>query len=319
MCYVMEVTTISVVLLFVDGVGLGEVADYNPWVTQPTPHIRRLLGGMPLVKDAVGRHDSHLCLLKTDPSLGVEGTPQSATGQAAIFTGKNAPKLMGRHISGLPFRKMCKWIQADNIYLQFERMGWKATFANAYTREYFERPATKRGWVSVTTATIQSSREPLRFFPELLAGKAVYHDITRLTLKKKGMDLTEVTSEEAASHLWSIAEDYDLVVYEFFLSDLAGHKQAPWLVQYVTHHYDRFLGELVRLKKPSDTIVLVSDHGNSEDLRVKTHTKNPVPTLVVGDVDAIREVETDQWDLTCIVPLLHKIVARYKKIKAKDR
>lgn len=312
MCYVMGVTTIAVVLLFIDGVGLGEMADYNPWVTQPTPHIRQLLGGMPLVRDAVGQHNSQLYLLETDPSMGVEGTPQSATGQAAIFTGKNAPKLMGKHISGLPFQKLREWLQSDNIYLQFEQIGWKATFANAYTREYFERPATKRGWVSVTTATIQSSREPMRFYAELAAGKAIYHDITRLTLKRNGMDLSVITSEQAASHLWNIADDYDLVVYEFFLSDLAGHKQTPWLVEYVTHHYDRFLGELVRLKKPSDTIVLVSDHGNSEDLRTKTHTKNPVPTLVIGDIDAIREVKTEQWDLTCIAPLLSKIVSRYK-------
>ncbi|MGA8941691.1 MAG: hypothetical protein WB502_03120 [Thermoactinomyces sp.] len=319
MCYVMGVTTIAVVLLFIDGVGLGETADYNPWVTQPTPHIRKLLGGMPLVRDAAGRHDSRLCLLETDSLLGVEGTPQSATGQATIFTGKNAPKLMGRHISGFPFAKLRQWLQADNIYLQFERIGWKATFANAYTREYFERPATKRGFVSVTTAAIQSSREPLRFYPELVAGKAVYHDITRLTLRKKGIDLPDITPEQAASHLWNIADDYDLVVYEFFLSDLAGHKQAPWLIQYVTHHYDRFLGELVRLKKPADTIVLVSDHGNSEDLRIKTHTRNPVPTLVIGDTDAIREVETEKWDLTCIAPLLSKIVSRTKKMNAKDR
>lgn len=311
--------TIAVVLLFIDGVGLGETADYNPWVTYPTPHIRKLLGGMPLVKEAAGRHGANLHLLKTDACLGVDGLPQSATGQATIFTGNNAARAMGKHMSGLPFRRLREWVQKDNIYLQFEKKGWKATFANAYTKEYFERPATKRGWVSVTTATIQSSKEPVRFFPELVAGKAVYHDITRKILKKMGADVEEITPEQAANHLWSIAGDYDLVVHEFFLSDRAGHKQDPWLLQYVTHHYDRFLGELVRLKRPEDTIVLVSDHGNSEDLRVKTHTTNPVPTLVIGDVDAILQVNKGAWDLTSIAPLLHQIVLRNKKMCVKDR
>jgi 2,3-bisphosphoglycerate-independent phosphoglycerate mutase len=312
------VVKIAVVLLFIDGVGLGEMADHNPWVTYPTPCIRQLFGGMPLVREAAGRHGPDLLLLETDACLGVEGLPQSATGQATIFTGKNAAREMGKHMSGLPFRRLREWVQKDNIYLQFEKKGWKATFANAYTKEYFERPATKRGWVSVTTATIQSSREPVRFFPELVEGKAVYHDITRTILKKTGMDVEEITPEQAARHLWSIARDYDLVVHEFFLSDRAGHKQDPWLLQYVTHHYDRFLGELVRLKGPEDTIVLVSDHGNSEDLRVKTHTVNPVPTLVIGDIDAFSEIDTGAWDLTGIAPLLHRIVSRNKN-GVKDR
>jgi hypothetical protein len=37
-----------------------------------------------------------------DASLCVPGLPQSATGQAALLTGLNAPELMGRHIEGFP-------------------------------------------------------------------------------------------------------------------------------------------------------------------------------------------------------------------------
>jgi 2,3-bisphosphoglycerate-independent phosphoglycerate mutase len=72
------------------------------------------------------------------------------------------------------------------------------------------------------------------------------------------------------------------------------------------------------LKGPEDTIVLASDHGNSEDLRVKTHTVNPVPTLVIGDIDAFSEIDTGAWDLTGIAPLLHRIVSRNKN-GVKDR
>lgn len=304
------VDAIAVVLLFIDGVGLGDEASYNPWVTHPTPHLSHLLGGNSLCERAVGAYGTNVLLMKTDATLGVKGIPQSATGQAAIFTGRNAPAAMGCHMSGLPFRRLREWVEQDNIYRQFQRKGWRATFANSYTKEYFARPATRRGWVSVTTATIQSADEPLRDLSDLLAGRAVYHDLTRRTLKRYMPELEEILPEQAARDLWNIARDYHLVVHEFFLSDRAGHKQEPELVSWVIEIYDRFLGELVRLKEPHDTIVLVSDHGNSEDLRVQTHTTNPVPTLIIGDREAVEEKEKEKWDLTCIAPLLHRLVQR---------
>ncbi|MRG29108.1 hypothetical protein, partial [Laceyella tengchongensis] len=155
-------------MLFVDGVGLGDDAEYNPWVTEPTPHFRSWLSGLPLSRAAVGAHGKEVRLIATDTRLGVEGLPQSATGQAAIFTGRNAPQAMGMHMAGLPFRRLRDWVQEDNIYKQFVRKGWKATFANSYTQEYFERPATKRGWISVSTATMLSAQVPVRYLPELL-------------------------------------------------------------------------------------------------------------------------------------------------------
>lgn len=304
--------TIAVILLFIDGVGLGEEAAYNPWTTHDTPNIRRILSGMPLVREAVGKHGESVWLLETDAQLGVKGIPQSATGQATIFTGKNAPRFVGCHMSGLPFKRLREWVMEDNIYLQFQRKGFRATFANSYTPEYFERPATKRGWVSVSTAAITSSGQPVRLLPDLLQGRAVYHDITRKALKRHQPELDEITPEEAAKHLWTIAEEFDLVIHEFFLSDYAGHKQDAELMAWVIETYDRFLGELLRLKKERDTIVLVSDHGNSEDGRTRMHTQNPVPTLVVGDLDAVEETFRQPWDLTAIVPLLTRLAERGK-------
>lgn len=298
-------------MLFIDGVGLGDDADHNPWA-QHALHMRSLLGGKPLTGEAVGKHGREVRLLKTDAKLGVDGLPQSATGQAAIFTGRNAPAAMGKHMSGYPFKRLREWVEADNIYLQFQRKGWKATFANSYTKEYFERPATKRGWVSVTTAAIRSLGEPFRYLEDLKSGRAVYHDLTRRTLKSFIPEIEEIAPEQAARHLWGIARDYDLVIHEYFLSDRAGHKHDADLVSYVVETYDRFLGDLVRLRPEGDTIVLVSDHGNSEDLRISVHTENPVPTLIIGDVGAVDEEQVPGWDLTCIVPLLHRLVERKK-------
>ncbi|WP_165875815.1 peptidase [Hazenella coriacea] len=306
----LEVFAIAVILLFIDGVGLGEEAEYNPWFSYDPPFFKEILNGNYLTHHSVGKYGSEILLLATDSKLGVEGIPQSATGQAAIFTGNNAPKMLGRHMSGLPFRRLRNWVKEDNIYLQLQAKDWSATFANSYTQEYFARPATQRGWVSVTTAALQSSGQPIRYFSELLAGEAVYHDITRQTLKKVLPDVNEITPEQAARDCLGIARQAEVVIHEFFLSDRAGHKRDPQLISWVIETYDRFLGELTKRKATNDTIVLVSDHGNSEDLRVPTHTENPVPTLIIGDTGAIEELGLSHWDLTCIAPLVRCLVQR---------
>ncbi|QKG83343.1 hypothetical protein GXN76_01900 [Kroppenstedtia pulmonis] len=300
----------SVMLLFIDGVGLGDEASYNPWYTCPTPHLENMLSGMSLVKNAVGRHSSDVILLETDASMGVPGLPQSATGQATIFTGRNAPKAMGEHQRGLPFRRLRNWVEQDNIYLQFQENDLRATFSNAYTKKFYDLPTTRKGWISVSTAAIQSTGQPLRMLEELLAGQAVFHDLTRKTLIHSHAAVEEISPEMAASHLLRLAEGYDLVIHEFFLSDFAGHKQDQDLIGWVTHHYDRFIGELVRSKGKQDGIVLVSDHGNSEDFRIKTHTYNSVPTLLVGDIFSEWKSRKG-WDLTQIAPLLLHSAQKY--------
>lgn len=294
----------SVIMLFIDGVGLGDEIPDNPWFTVPTPHLDRILDGHSLTKSAVGRPTESTLLIATDATLGVSGLPQSATGQATIFTGRNAPAAMGRHLSGLPFRRLREWVKRDNVYLQFERRGKKATFLNSYSEEYFNLPTTRRGWVSVSTAAIQSAREPLRMMEDLLSGRAVYHDLTRRTLVGRHPGISEIAPEEAAHHLLETAWDYDLAVHEFFLSDLAGHRQDTELISWVVTTYDRFLGELIRQRRKDDVVVLVSDHGNSEDFRVKTHTMNPVPTMIIGPPGRLDAIDTEGWDLTAIAPLL---------------
>lgn len=118
-------------------------------------------------------------------------------------------------------------MEQDNLYHQVEAGGWKATFANSYTREYFELPTTRRGWVSVSTATILSSGQPLRMLDQLLKGRAVHHDLTRRSLVDRNPEVPVIEPKLAACHLLGLGTDYDVVVHEFFLTDLAGHRQNP--------------------------------------------------------------------------------------------
>ncbi|SDW75801.1 phosphoglycerate mutase [Marininema mesophilum] len=308
---------IAVILLFIDGVGLGEEKAYNPWASLSTPHLNGFLGGSLVHQTTQIKGRRGIALLSANPSMGLAGLPQSATGQATIFTGRNAPQAMGAHQSGFPFRRLREWVEQDNIYHQFAHREMTAAFANSYTREFFERSATKKGWISTSTAAARSAGIPLRTGEDLFAGRAVYHDLTRHTLKRVIPEVETITPEEAAGHLFDLAQKVDLTIHEYFLSDLAGHRQDETLMQKVVEDYDRFLGSLVERLRREDALVLVSDHGNSEDFRVSTHTMNHVPLLIIGsEAEKIYDEWTDQSiDLTYVAPLLIRLaeVRKHKK------
>jgi 2,3-bisphosphoglycerate-independent phosphoglycerate mutase len=83
----------GVLLLFVDGLGLGRP---DP---ETNPLVRARLGRLRLVHGAPAS-DPAATLVSTDACLGVPGLPQSATGQTSILAGLNAPAAVGRHING---------------------------------------------------------------------------------------------------------------------------------------------------------------------------------------------------------------------------
>lgn len=272
----------SVLLLFIDGVGLGEGSPRNPFYLLTLPGIESLLEGNKLTRDLGLYETSELVFIPTDARLGVEGLPQSATGQATIFTGRNAAKFLGHHQSGFPMKRLREWLKKDNIYIQIKKSGKSAIFANAYTEEYFARPATQRGWMSVTTIAMLSAELYVNMKQDLTYNRAVFHDLTREGLREFAPDVPMVTPEEAARHLLDLTQYYDLTSHEFFLTDVAGHKQDLSFTKNILERYDRFLNYLVKNKPDDLTIILTSDHGNCEDLHEKQHTFNKVPTFVIG-------------------------------------
>ena len=83
-----------VLLIFVDGIGLAPVGPDNPFGRVPMPALEGVLGG-PLTVESIGTTlEAHLSAI--DANLGVEGLPQSATGQTALFTGDNRRPLQIR-------------------------------------------------------------------------------------------------------------------------------------------------------------------------------------------------------------------------------
>ncbi len=276
----------SVVFVFLDGVGLGPATENNPFWTADTPVLRRLLGG-PLVNGVQlnGRANTiPVRCLGIDATLGVPGLPQSGSGQTALFTGVNAAQVAGTHVFAFPTERLRQVIAEHSILKRAVAQGLRATLANAYSDGYWTWVQDKRrGRHSATTLTNMAASLPFRTFDDLHQGRAVYWDITHEIARERfNPDLEMVPASEAGRRLAQLASDYHLVLYESFITDLAGHKRLPWPIESTLNRVDALLGGLIDSRPEGATIVVCSDHGNVEDRTFKGHTTNPVPLLVIG-------------------------------------
>lgn len=279
-------------LLFIDGLGLGPPDPaVNPLVD---PSLRWLTAaaGRPLAagewmpaaiyRARVPGGTCPAALVACDAGLGVDGLPQSATGQAAIFTGVNAPVLVGRHVNAFPTGPLRELIAARSLFRLAAAAGRRVTFINAFTPEYFAAAAAGRQRHSASTLAVLAAGLALRDLDQLRAGEAVYQDITNAALIARGHTVAPADPARAGRTAAAVAADYDLAFFEYFQTDLAGHAggEAPGRALAVL---DGFLGGLLEgLDLSRRLLVLCSDHGNIEDGRIRTHTANPVPTIFLG-------------------------------------
>lgn len=272
----------AVLFLFVDGVGLAPVGPDNPLATVPMPATRALLGG-PLVRElageAAGRRDG-VVLEPADATLGVDGLPQSATGQTSLFTGVNAAAALGRHVTALPGPRLRAILAEHGFLMRLAAAGRTVTFANPYPAGYAERVRSGEVRAGATTWTALGAGLRLRDPGDLAAGRAVAWDVTGERLRERLPGVVPVTPDEAGRRLAALVDEHDLVLWETFLTDLAGHRRVAAADALVA--LDGLLGGIAEDLPRRATVVLASDHGNLEDGAARQHTRNPVPLLAFG-------------------------------------
>lgn len=267
----------SVLLFFIDGLGIGSRGPANPF--------DNLADTVPLAmfKDetpsAMATHQG--IMVPTDACLGVEGRPQSASGQTTILTGVNAPAQLGYHKQGFPNADMREIIGKHSVFRQLRQAGIDPiTFANAYTPRFFaERPR----WVSATTAAVEAAGLTFRTIDDVRNNRAVYQDFTNRLLIERGEDVKPRTPGEAAKILANIAAENRFTLYEYFITDKVGHAQDMDAARTVIRDLALLVREvLARIDLDRTSVILTSDHGNIEDLSSRNHTLNDVPTLIWG-------------------------------------
>ena len=301
----------SIIFIFVDGVGLGREDENNPFATVATPFLSSLLQGGKMTLQAAGRDYDEATLLALDAGLSLDGLPQSATGQTALFTGINAAQLLGCHLKGFP-NKLLRHILAEHgIFLQLRRKSLQGTFANAYRPEIFnELNKGLNGCYSCSTLITYYGGLAFRSLEDLGKGEAVYMDITNVVLCRLGFNLPLITPQEAGRRLVKIAAQHDLTLFEHFITDIAGHNRNRSFAAKTVTTLDAFLGAAVRDLENGDLLLMTSDHGNIEDLTTKEHTRNPVPALIVGkERGRLVELLSKKDSITAVAPALLELLS----------
>lgn len=260
-----------VLLFFIDGVGVGpDDPDVNLLATGDYPTLQLTQGSTP--RAAAGPPSVAHGL---DPSMGVPGLPQSATGQTTILTGVNAPAVMGAHISGFPGPTLRRLLFEQSILKRVRERERAATFLNAYRPSFFHTPEPKRR-LSATSLATMASGAPFRGWEDLLLGRAVTHDLTHWRVRERGYDVPPRSPEEAGHIIAREAMRSDFSLFEYFETDRAGHDRDRERLARCLGDLDRALETVLReVDLATTTVIVVSDHGNVEDRRVKTHTLNP--------------------------------------------
>ncbi len=273
----------KILFLFLDGVGIGEEdAEKNPFFRFGFKTFEKVFGAVPSLKNPVLRNKDKF-VFPLDATLGVAGLPQSGTGQVTIFTGVNAARLVGRHFGPFPYSSTIPVLEKENIFLAVKKLGLKPYFTNAYPKIYFDYLRSGKKRLNVTSLMALQSGVRILNTSDLRAGRALSNEITNFRwVKKLGYKLKIISPETAAKRLLRLALRYDFTLFEFYLTDHLGHWRLKELFEEIYLNLDAFLFYLLNNLPEEITLFLCSDHGNFEDISIKTHTRNPALGLAAG-------------------------------------
>jgi hypothetical protein len=274
---------LRVLLVFVDGVGVGRPGAHNPFDGAPVSLLAPL-GGGPV--------DPRAAFACVDATLGHPGLPQSATGQATIFTGDDAIAVAGGHREGFPTGAVAGLVMRESVLAKARAAGRSAALLNAFDPQRAARLARmargeeqpeRRMRPSATTLAGLAGGGELRTLKDARAGRAVTFDLTGELCASFGLDAPVRTLGDAGRVLAQAAAGVDVGLFETFLTDKAGHAQDTAWARREIVRLERFLEGLLGAIDPREQLVVVtSDHGNLEDLSTSSHTRAPVPLMAFG-------------------------------------
>ncbi|MBX3055966.1 MAG: metalloenzyme domain-containing protein [Anaerolineae bacterium] len=301
-------------IFFMDGVGMGAAdPEINPFVRAHMPYLTGLFSEgwyVPNGRVVNGR----ATLIPTDANLGLPGRPQSATGQAAILTGRNAPQLVGEHYGPKPNQPVRDVIAQGTLFAEVTAVGGRAALLSPYPQRYFDSiESGKRLYSSVPLAATEAGLA-LMTAEDLRHGRAVSPDFTGQGWREYlgYADIPVYTPYEAGQQLARLARGYHFSFFEHWPSDRAGHRGSLAEAAQHLELLDAALGGLIETwhqENADGLLIITSDHGNIEEKGHRQHTRNPVPTILAGPGHA--ELAAEIHDLTDIA----KVVRRYLQLR----
>ena len=264
------------------GIGKKDL-EYNPFFKYNFKTFTEFFGSVPSLDNPIVKRNNGF-IFPADARMGVEGFPQSGTGQTSIFCGINAPQFVGKHFGPYPYSTLIPIIREHNIFREFIRRNKKVFFMNAYPKVFFDYLESGKSRLSVTSLSTSLSGLKFNSIVDVQEGRALTAEITNERWNSKlGYTLPVLEPSMAAKRILKVATSNDLIVFEYFLTDHLGHGRYEGDIEKTLNVLDDFLFTIFTESDPQKfTILLCSDHGNFEDLSVKTHTLNPSLTISYG-------------------------------------
>lgn len=292
----------GVLLLFLDGVGIGpDDSDHNPFLSAELPLLRSLLGGrIPTLSEPAIVHgawrdesdsgpasrrrtgpDRPAASVPLDALLGVDGTPQSGTGQTALLTGFNAPAEFGKHFGPWVPVSLRPLVEERSLLRRAVDAGIPTVFANAYPRGWPGPRGSRR--VAGPPLAARGAGLLVRDHEELASGAAVSSEMVNEAWREHlgHGDLPRIDERQAGANLGRIAAGARLTLYAHYATDAAGHRGGMEGSRRALERVDAFLTGVLSTLPRDHSLFVVSDHGNIEDTR-GGHTRNPALGLLVG-------------------------------------
>ena len=118
-------------------------------------------------------------------------------------------------------------------------------------------------------------------------------------------DIPLLTLPQAGQHIAHIARDYHFSFFEHWPTDMRGHRGS--LAEAVAHleSIDAVIGGLLSAwDDEQGLLIITSDHGNIENKNHRKHTRNRVPTILIGKNHA--QLAPHIHDLTDIAPAVRQ-------------
>jgi hypothetical protein len=244
-----------------------------------------MMGGVPTIdRPRSGAGDARAFPL--DATLGMEGTPQSGTGQVALLTGESAAEIFGRHFGPWTPVRLRPVLEERSVLKRAADAGRTVAFANAYPRGWPGAHGGRR--LAGPPLAARAAGALTRHEDALAAGTAVASEIVNEGWRRHlGFDaLPEVTARQAGVNLARVSREADLTLFAHYATDAAGHAHdidaAVGALSRVDALFEGVLAELA----PDTLLLVTSDHGNLEDVRTG-HTRNPALGIAVGPGAAV--------------------------------
>lgn len=108
--------------------------------------------------------------------------------------------------------------------------------------------------------------------PELFDGRG-FRSVKRTQNNAEHIKALEEAMNSDARFIFANFEDFDM---------LYGHRNDPVGFGKALEQFDTYLGEILKMLKPEDLLILTADHGNDPTSASTDHSREHVPACVIG-------------------------------------